>query len=129
MRAWTRSAVLVALVVAAAMWVTGCGKEADHKDHGHDKTTTESDKTGGDKIAQKTCPVMEGNPINKNLYVDHDGRRVYFCCDMCVDTFKKDPEKYIKKLDEQLKGAAPADSDSKAEGSGSTTKPEGDGDK
>lgn len=53
------------------------------------------------EVAQKLCPVM-GTPIDKDIYVDHNGRRVYLCCQMCVDQFKKEPEKYLKKLDEQL---------------------------
>ena len=48
---------------------------------------------------QKTCPVM-GAPINKNLYADHNGERVYFCCNYCPPQFAKDPDKYIKKLKE-----------------------------
>ena len=51
------------------------------------------------KIApQTTCPVM-GSKINKDLYVDHDGKRVYVCCKSCVAAVKKDSEKYIKKLE------------------------------
>jgi YHS domain-containing protein len=46
---------------------------------------------------QVNCPVM-GGKINKELYADHDGKRVYFCCAMCPDTFKKDPAKYIEKM-------------------------------
>ena len=61
------------------------------------------------EIAQKICPVM-GNPINKDIYVDYKGRRVYFCCPMCPPVFNRDPEKYIKILDEQLKGAKPGTS-------------------
>lgn len=49
---------------------------------------------------QTACPVMEGT-INKNIYADHNGMRIYFCCSSCIDDFKKDPEKYIKKLEEQ----------------------------
>jgi YHS domain-containing protein len=48
-------------------------------------------------IPQKTCPVM-GNPIDKNVFVDYKGHRVYFCCSMCPPKFKQDPEKYLKKL-------------------------------
>ena len=48
---------------------------------------------------QANCPVM-GGKINKELYADHDGKRVYFCCAMCSDSFKKDPQKYIKKLED-----------------------------
>ncbi|UZP66198.1 YHS domain-containing protein [Desulfovibrio mangrovi] len=49
---------------------------------------------------QTKCPVM-GYGINKKLYADHNGKRVYFCCPSCEGEFKKDPEKYIKKLEEQ----------------------------
>lgn len=49
---------------------------------------------------QVTCPVM-GGKINKNLYADDKGQRVYFCCPGCIESFKKDPERYLKKLEEQ----------------------------
>jgi YHS domain-containing protein len=41
-----------------------------------------------------------GGKIVKTTYADHEGMRVYFCCPGCIDTFKKDPEKYIKKLED-----------------------------
>ncbi len=46
---------------------------------------------------QTTCPVM-GGMINKNLYADYQGNRVYFCCPPCLREFKKDPDKYVKKM-------------------------------
>jgi len=46
---------------------------------------------------QTVCPVM-GGAINKAIYVDHESKRIYFCCAGCVDAFKKDPAKYIAKL-------------------------------
>lgn len=49
---------------------------------------------------QTTCPVM-GNAINKDLYADYNGKRVYFCCQMCPPKFKKNPEAFIKKLESQ----------------------------
>ena len=48
---------------------------------------------------QTVCPVM-GGKINKEIFADHEGNRVYFCCAMCIDTFKKDPDKYLKKMKE-----------------------------
>ena len=56
---------------------------------------------GADVVEQKTCPVM-GGVINKKHYADYNGRRIYFCCPACIETFKKDPEKYIRKVDEEL---------------------------
>jgi len=47
--------------------------------------------------AQTTCPVM-GAKINKELYADHNGERVYFCCMACPPQFEKDPQKFIDKL-------------------------------
>ena len=47
---------------------------------------------------QAQCPVM-GGKVNKNLYVDHDGKRIYVCCEGCVGAVKKDLDKYIKKLE------------------------------
>lgn len=48
-------------------------------------------------MPQESCPVV-GGKINKDLYVDYQGRRVYFCCPSCIEVFKKDPEKYLQKL-------------------------------
>tara|TARA_Y100000031_G_scaffold20303_1_gene20776 strand:- start:201 stop:512 length:312 start_codon:yes stop_codon:yes gene_type:complete len=47
---------------------------------------------------QRDCPVM-GGKINKDLYTDYEGKRVYFCCPGCIGKFKADPEKYIEKLE------------------------------
>ena len=49
---------------------------------------------------QTTCPVM-GGTINKQYYSDYQGKRVYFCCPACIPEFKKDPSKYVKKLEDQ----------------------------
>ena len=46
---------------------------------------------------QTLCPVMN-KPINKELFIEYEGQKVYFCCPGCVDTFKKDPAKYVKDL-------------------------------
>lgn len=46
---------------------------------------------------QSTCPVM-GENINKEVHLDYQGQRVYFCCPACKETFLKDPEKYFDKF-------------------------------
>jgi YHS domain-containing protein len=37
-------------------------------------------------------------PINKELYTEYKGKKVYFCCPGCETEFLKAPEKYIDKL-------------------------------
>jgi YHS domain-containing protein len=49
---------------------------------------------------QTVCPVLGGN-INKQVYLDYQGKRVFFCCRGCDAQFRKDPEKYMKKIQEQ----------------------------
>jgi YHS domain-containing protein len=45
-----------------------------------------------DAQPQTLCPVLGGN-IDKNVYIDYQGQRIYFCCQGCDAEFKKDPEK------------------------------------
>jgi len=53
-----------------------------------------------DPKPQTDCPVLAGK-IDKNVYADYKGKRIYFCCKGCDASFKKDPEKYMKKLQEE----------------------------
>ncbi|MFZ0944964.1 MAG: YHS domain-containing protein [Syntrophobacteraceae bacterium] len=51
-----------------------------------------------DAAAHSKCPVL-GNKIDEKVFVDYQGKRIYFCCAGCIDEFKKDPEKYLKKME------------------------------
>ena len=46
---------------------------------------------------QTICPVM-GGAIDKNVFVEYKGEKVYFCCTQCKGEFEKNPEKYLSKL-------------------------------
>ena len=48
---------------------------------------------------QTTCPIMGGG-INKNLYVDKDGKRIYMCCTGCTYEITNNFEEMIEKLAE-----------------------------
>jgi YHS domain-containing protein len=49
--------------------------------------------------SQTKCPVLGGN-IDKQVFADYKGQRIYFCCRGCDAEFKKNPEKYLQKLKE-----------------------------
>jgi YHS domain-containing protein len=49
---------------------------------------------------QTLCPVLGGN-IDKKVFIDYQGKRIYFCCSGCPAEFSKDPEKYLKKIEAQ----------------------------
>ncbi len=47
-------------------------------------------------VSQQRCPVL-GGAVDTNVYVDYQGKRVYFCCATCKEAFLKDPVKYALK--------------------------------
>ena len=59
------------------------------------KTKPSPETTAGK--AQTRCPVS-GSSIDESVFTDYKGQRIYFCCAGCVETFEKDPEKYLKKM-------------------------------
>jgi YHS domain-containing protein len=81
--------MLVVLLSTAAVWLGGCKKKTE-------PATQQANIE--EKIQQTTCPVMEGNKIDKNVFVEYKGKKVYFCCPACKEKFNQDPEKYISKL-------------------------------
>lgn len=53
---------------------------------------------------QELCPVMDAK-INREVYRDQGGKRIYFCCTPCIEKFNVDPEEYLQKMETQ--GFAP----------------------
>jgi YHS domain-containing protein len=91
-----RKIVLAAFVVGAAGLLVGCGREAPESAAPAPPEVTEAPEPEA-TITQTVCPVM-GGEIDEDIYVDHGGRRIYFCCPGCPEQFNKDPEKYLEKL-------------------------------
>jgi len=94
MKGSARVLLATGVVAAAGLLMAGC----EGNGHEHQGADEQAESAPAEEIAQKACPVM-GNPINPDIYVDHEGRRVYFCCQACVAKFKADPETYLAKLD------------------------------
>jgi len=46
---------------------------------------------------QTTCPIMN-MAIDKKVFVEYKGKKVYFCCPGCEDKFNAEPEKFLAKL-------------------------------
>jgi len=49
---------------------------------------------------QILCPV-EGRKIDKSVYVDYQGKRIYFCCADCIAKFNGDQAKFTKQMEEK----------------------------
>jgi YHS domain-containing protein len=83
--------LVTALVVIGLVVVQGCKKEPEPA------PSTAGEVVAAAEIMQKTCPVM-GGTINKDLFVEYKGKKVYFCCSGCEKHFEAEPEKYLAKL-------------------------------
>ena len=82
---------LISLLLIGLVVLTGCKKKAAPA------PITESEKAVSAAIQQTICPVMEG-AINKDIFTEYKGKKVYFCCPSCKEQFEKEPEKYLEKL-------------------------------
>ena len=101
---------IVAVFLVAAVAINGCKKSEPQTPTGHEghDHATMTDKPAemidaakavvAKANEQKTCPIMPGNPINKNLFTEYKGKKVYFCCPGCEPKFKENPEQYLTKL-------------------------------
>jgi Cu(I)/Ag(I) efflux system membrane fusion protein len=47
--------------------------------------------------AQTLCPIM-GGAVNKEVFTDYNGMRIYFCCGGCDTEFMKTPDLFIEKM-------------------------------
>ncbi len=102
-------AVIACLLAVGLVMLGGCGKSEpaghddhaghDHGDEGHDHGAVVSEQVDAVVTAaeQTVCPIM-GGPIDKAVFIEYEGQKVYFCCPGCEDKFKADPAKYMTKL-------------------------------
>ncbi len=87
--------LLALVLIIGSISLNGCKKS---EPAASDTSSEKAPEAASVTIEQTTCPIMDGNPINKNIFTEYKGQKVYFCCTGCEDKFKADPEKYISKL-------------------------------
>jgi YHS domain-containing protein len=83
--------ILASLLLVSLVLLGGCKKKT--KPAG----TIETEEAASMMTEQTTCPVM-GGAINKNIFTEYKGKKVYFCCPSCKEAFEKEPEKYLSNL-------------------------------
>ncbi|MHC4645492.1 MAG: YHS domain-containing protein [Planctomycetota bacterium] len=84
--------LLVGLLLTAAAVLYGCKEKSQPA-----ASPEETAPAASAAIEQTNCPVM-GGAINKNIFTEYKGKKVYFCCAACEDKFNAEPEKYVAKL-------------------------------
>jgi YHS domain-containing protein len=76
---------LAVLLATALSAVAADNKDAKQKPYPLDKCVVSDEKLG---------------EMGKPYVFKYEGREVQLCCKSCLKDFKKDPAKYVKKIDE-----------------------------
>ena len=104
-----KMSLLIAVLFAGLLMLNGCKKSEPvatetstgtmqgHEGHDHAAMVEDAAKEVVAAVEQTTCPVMGGG-VNKAIFVEYQGKKVYFCCDPCKEKFNADPEQYVAKL-------------------------------
>ena len=89
--------LLLVTLTLSMLSLTGCKKKSEPAVPATPPAEVKQVVSKAAETEQTICPVM-GGTINKDLYTEYKGKKVYFCCPGCKETFEKDPEKYLSKL-------------------------------
>ena len=93
--------LLEGFLLAGSVFVYGCKKSEPAPTEPAAPTAAQVADDAASQVVQAVeqteCPVM-GGAINKALFTEYKGKKVYFCCDGCKEKFEAAPEQYIAKL-------------------------------
>lgn len=100
---------IVILLMGAAIVFASTAVFAQHEHGGHEHEMAEEEQAeaieGPIEAGNKICPVSGEEIKEEEAYkFEYEGKVYNFCCSMCVKDFKKDPQKYIDKLEEMEEG-------------------------
>jgi hypothetical protein len=89
MKTLIKSLAITLLVGATGLLFVGCA--SDHTGHHHAEVLAKP-------YPLKSCVVTDEAFHGDPYTFVHEGQEVKLCCKDCLDDFKKEPEKYMKKI-------------------------------
>lgn len=101
------NAGLVSFAALALLWTASVGYGAETQTVAKEEKAIEAKGEGAQQPnlkLQTVCPIMN-KKIDKKLYVDANGYRIYVCCKSCMKAVAAHPEKAIEDL--RAKGEFP----------------------
>ena len=82
-------------VIVLALITAACNKQQEKT------ASTTSAESAAKPYPLDTC-LVSGEKIGsmgEPIVINHEGQEIKFCCDSCIPKFKKDPAKYLSKLE------------------------------
>ena len=96
-------ASLCGVSLTSSVYLAGWSKQAANPDECEycvvDTKTVAIDMTGKTDMKNTKCVVMVDDVGDSKNLVEYMGKVYHICCDSCIATFNKDPEKYVKALE------------------------------
>lgn len=89
--------LLAVFLIIGTVFINGCKKQSSPPPPKPVASESGAQPAAAAAVEQTICPVM-GGPVNKDIFVEYQGKKVYFCCEQCKAEFNKEPEKYLPKL-------------------------------
>ena len=83
------------LSAALLVLVAGCSQNNNASSPG---TSSAPATQASAKPINTHCAVDTGDEVDPKVTYLYQGKTIGFCCEKCIDEFKKDPEKYMKTL-------------------------------
>lgn len=111
---WTLLSSIVCTVLSVTLTAAGAApaKQAPAR-----KDAPAKKDDAKNKPINAKCPVMD-EAIDPKVTTVHEKKLIGFCCESCIDDFRKEPAKYLKKIAAEKKEPA------KKDGAKDTTKKE-----
>jgi hypothetical protein len=90
--------ILTALAILCMLMAVTTSISCSSRDRG--EQNQEKTETSTPAKIYQMRDAFSGKLVNRRIYTDYEGKRIYFCCPNSRDDFLKDPEKYINKFKE-----------------------------
>ena len=102
---------IVLTIIAAILWLAPTAQTWAHEgmDHDQDASDQATEKASNSaeapiEVGNKICTVSKEKigEMGEAVQYEYEGKLYSFCCPECIKDFKKDPEKYIKNVLEEM---------------------------
>ena len=93
---------LVSLFLISGVFASEGGDHSEHMKGMKQDSMKGKAESSAIEVGNEICPVtgLEIETMGDPVKYEHEGKIYNFCCEMCVKSFKEDPEKYIKIIEE-----------------------------